>query len=102
MLSEQDSEYDPATRWALAWFEQEGFSEGAYGVADILAKAKAISVDTLAHDGFVESGAGKVRLLQRDELADDWDPATDKMLTVWEVAQYLVRSLEDAWRERSG
>ena len=96
VLSEQDSEYDSATRWALAWFEQQGFSQGAYGVADVLAKAKAISVDTLAHDGFVESGGGKVRLLRREELADDWDPATDKMLTVWEVAQYLVRALEGA------
>ena len=94
VLSEQDSEYDPATRWALAWFEQNGFSEGPYGVADVLAKAKAIAIDTLAHDGFVESRAGKVRLLRRDELADDWDPATDKMLTVWEVAQYIVRVLE--------
>lgn len=94
VLSEQDSEYDPATRWALAWFEQQGFLEGAYGVADVLAKAKAIAVESLAHDGFVESRAGKVRLLRRDELADDWDPATDKMLTVWEVAQYMVRALE--------
>jgi len=94
VLSEQDSEYDPATRWALAWFEQMGFTEGQYGTAEVLANAKAIAVDTLAHDGFVESRAGKVRLLRRDELADDWDPTTDKMLTVWEVAQHTVRALE--------
>src|SRR5439155_19947257 len=29
-----------------------------------------------------------------DELPSDWDPATDSRLTVWEVAQHLIRALE--------
>ncbi|MDI6712188.1 MAG: DUF1156 domain-containing protein [Anaerosomatales bacterium] len=95
VLAEQDADYDPATRWALAWFEQRGFEPGPFGEAEVLSKAKGIAVDALAHDGFVESRAGKVRLLRREELAEDWDPATDKRLTVWEVASYLVRAHEE-------
>ncbi len=38
--------------------------------------------------------AGKVRLLKRDELPADWNPATDKRLTVWEVTQHLIHRLD--------
>ena len=44
--------------------------------------------------GIAESQAGKVRLLTRDELDEEWDPLTDKRLTVWEVAQQLIARLE--------
>ena len=33
-------------------------------------------------------------MLKRDELPDDWNPATDKRLTVWEVTQHLIRTVE--------
>ena len=33
-------------------------------------------------------------MLRREELAADWDPATDKRLTVWEITQHLIRKLE--------
>src|SRR5690606_6200912 len=36
----------------------------------------------------------KVRLLKRDELPGDWDPATDKRLRHWETVQHLIRALE--------
>ncbi len=38
--------------------------------------------------------AGKVRLIRRDELPVDWDPATDKRLAVWEVTHHLIRTLD--------
>jgi putative DNA methylase len=44
VLSEQEGEFDPDTRWALAWFEQHAFEEGPYGEAEVLATAKALSV----------------------------------------------------------
>jgi len=93
-LSEQEGEYDADTRWALAWFEQYGHDAGAYGVAETLSKAKNTSVEGLAHAGFLESRAGKVRLLRRDELDADWDPAKDRRLTAWESAQHLIRALD--------
>lgn len=93
-LAEQEGEYDADTRWALAWYEQYGHEAGPYGVAETLSKAKNTSVEGLARSGFLEARAGKVRLLRRDELAEDWDPAKDKRLTAWESAQYLIRALD--------
>ena len=84
-------EFDADTRFAITWFEQNGNGKGDYGVADNLARARGISVDSVKHAGIVESVAGKVRILARDELDDDWDPEDDRHLTVWECLQHLVR-----------
>jgi putative DNA methylase len=94
VLSELESEFDPDTRWALAWFEQHEFSEGLYGEAEVLATAKALSISHLAEAGILHSRAGKVRLLRREELPEDWDPSTISRLTVWEVTQHLIRRLD--------
>lgn len=93
-LTEQDSEYDAATRWALAWFEQHGLEEGKFGDAETLSKAKNVAVTGLVEDGFLWSRRGKVRLLSRDELDEKWDPTLDQRVTVWEVTQHLVRLLD--------
>jgi putative DNA methylase len=94
VLSEQEGEFDPDTRWALAWFEQHAFDEGLYGEAEVLATAKALSVSGLGESGILHSRAGKVRLLQRDELSEDWNPSTEHRLTVWAVTQHMIRSLD--------
>lgn len=93
VLSEQESEYDSDTRWALAWFEQNGHEDGEFGDANTLANAKATAVSALVQDGILFARAGKVRLFRREELASDWDPLKDKHMPVWEVTQYLVRAL---------
>lgn len=84
-------EFDPDTRFAISWFEQNGNGKGDYGVADNLARARGISVESVKHAGIVESAAGKVRILTRDELDEDWEPEEDRHLTVWECLQHLVR-----------
>ena len=94
VLAEQEGEFDADTRWAVAWFEQFGANEGEYGVAETLSKAKNTSVQGMVEAGILQSGRGKVRLLKRDELPQDWDPNADKRVTVWEVTQYLIRALE--------
>ena len=94
VLSELESEFDPDTRWALAWFEQHQFDEGLYGEAEVLATAKALSISHLAEAGILHSRAGKVRLLRREELPEDWDPSRIDRLTVWEVTQHLIRRLD--------
>ena len=101
-LAEQEGEYDGDTRWALAWFEQYGHELGPYGVAETLSKAKNTSVEGLSNAGFLEARAGKVRLLKRDELDEDWDPSKDKRLTAWEAAQYLIRSLDRKGEKGAG
>ena len=47
VLAEQEGDFDADSRWALTWFEQHGFTEGEYGVAEQLSKAKNTSVDGL-------------------------------------------------------
>lgn len=84
-------EFDADTRFAITWFEQHGIGKGEYGVADNLARARGISVESVKHAGIVESAAGKVRILSRDELDEDWEPESDGHLTVWECLQHLVR-----------
>ncbi len=93
-LAEQEGDFDADSRWALAWFEQWGFAEGEYGVAETLSKAKNTSVSGMVDAGILASSHGKVRLLRPDELPSDWDPATDKRLTAWEVVHQLIRALE--------
>jgi putative DNA methylase len=94
VLAEQEGDFDADTRWALAWFEQHGFSEGEYGVAETLSKAKDTSVGGMVEAGILASGRGKVRLLKPAELPEDWDPAADKRLTAWEMVHQLIRALE--------
>lgn len=84
-------EFDADTRFAITWFEQNGMGKGDFGAADSLARARGIAVDSVKHAGIVESAAGKVRLLKRDELDPDWAPEEDAHLTVWECLQHLVR-----------
>jgi len=93
-LAEQEGDFDADSRWALAWFEQSGFSEGEYGVAETLSKAKNTSVAGMVEAGILISKGGKVRLLRSDELPSNWDPLTDKRLTVWEWVHQLIRALE--------
>jgi putative DNA methylase len=93
-LAEQESDFDADTRWALAWFEQYGMNAGPFGVAETLSKAKNTSVRGLVDAGVLESRAGKVRILDRSELPDTWDPAVDLRLTVWEVTQHLIHALD--------
>ncbi|GAA6740585.1 DUF1156 domain-containing protein [Thermus oshimai] len=93
-LAEQEGDFDPDTRWALAWFEQFGFGEGEFGVAETLSKAKNTSVEGLVEAGILESRRGKVRLLKPEELPGDWDPVRDGRFTYWEAVHQLVRRLE--------
>lgn len=93
-LTEQEGEFDADTRWALTWFEQNQFNEGLYGDAETLSKAKNTSVQGLVNGGILTAKSGKVQLLRRDELPDNWNPATDTRTSDWETTQYLIRTLD--------
>jgi len=94
VLTEQEGEFDANTRWALAWFDQYAHNEGPYGVAETLSKAKDATVGSLVEAGILYAKGGKVRLLKREDLASGWDPAQDTRITIWEVTQHLIRSLQ--------
>lgn len=93
-LAEQESDFDAASRWALTWFEQVGFAEGEYGVAEQLSKSKNTAITSMVQAGIVASKGGRVRLLKPAELPTDWDPASDPRLSAWETVHQLIRALE--------
>ena len=93
-LAKQEGDFDADTRWALGWFEQHGFAEGDFGVAEILSTAKNTSVHGLEQAGILASKSGKVRLLPPDALPEDWNPTNDARFTVWEAVHHLVRALK--------
>ena len=94
VLGEQESEFDAETRWAIHWFSQFYGDEGPYGVAEQLATSMNVAVSSIVEAGIGVAGGGKVRLLGRDELPDDWDPTKDLRTPVWEATQHLVKRLE--------
>jgi putative DNA methylase len=99
-LAEQEGDFDSDSRWAITWFEQQGFAEGEYGVAEQLSKSRNTSVDGMVDAGVVESKRGKVRLLKPEELLADWDPATDLRLSAWETSTILSACSRAAARAR--
>lgn len=51
-------------------------------------------MQALVEAGILTAKGGKVRLLRRDELPKDWDPANDTRIPVWEATQQLIRTLD--------
>ena len=99
ILSAEESELDADSRFALTWYRQYGFDTGPFGDAEILSKAMVVAVDGVVEAGVAESKGGKVRLLRRDELDQEWDPRTDRRLTVWEITQHLIVRMEQSERK---
>lgn len=93
-LSQDEGELDSDSRFALTFFESFGYEERDFGAAENLARARNVSVAGVAEAGILRCGAGRVRLLQRDELEQSWDPAADQRLCIWEATQHLIRQLE--------
>lgn len=93
-LEEQDAQLDAETRFAVGWFEECGFNSGDFGRADVLARGKNTSVESVALAGVVESAGGKARLVHWTEYDPGaYDPRQDKRPTVWEGTHHLVERL---------
>jgi putative DNA methylase len=93
VLTAQEGDFDPDTRFAIAWFRQYGFDAGPYGDADNIARARNASIDHLVHAGILTSRAGKVTLLAPDKLDTDYDPSTDPSISTWETVMHLTHTL---------
>ena len=94
--------FDADTNFCLGWFDEVGFGTGAFGNADVLARAKATSVDTVKNAGVLASDGGKVRLLKPDEYPADWDPQTDSRTPVWEALHQLIRAYNQGGESAAG
>jgi putative DNA methylase len=86
-------DYDNATLFALDWFAAHEFKRKGAGIAITMTNAVNVSLDGVKKAGFFSAHGGKARLLKRDELPDDWDPAKDNDATAWEACQHLIKRL---------
>jgi putative DNA methylase len=91
LLGEAVEELDKDTRWAATWFAETGFDWGDAGQANLLATARGTAMNSLIACGILATQGNQVRLYRPEELPADWNPETDKRLTVWEMAQHLIR-----------
>ena len=92
-FAEAEGDLDADTRFCIGWFQQYGFGAGAFGEADVLARAKGTAVDGVQEAGVLLSAKGKVRLLGVKEYPHSWDPATDSRVPVWEACHQMCRAL---------
>jgi putative DNA methylase len=94
VLAEQEGDFDAATRFAVAWYRQHGYSTGDFGAADNLARARNTAVDAMVRAGILTGAAGKVTLLAPGALPGDYDPRADDHVGTWEVLHHLIAALE--------
>ena len=94
VLADQEGDFDADSRWALAWYDQYGFSQGEFGDAETLSKAKNTSIPGMERAGILVSQGGRVRLLKPQELPDSWSPLNESRLTIWKMVHHLIRTLE--------
>ena len=93
-LEAQDAHLDAETRFAIDWFTQYGHQSREFGQADVLARAKNTSVESVELAGVAASDGGKVRLIHWKEYDPGaYDPGQDKRPTVWEGAHHLIERL---------
>jgi len=90
-FSDDSGDLDADTRFCLGWFEENGWKDGKFGEADVLARARGTTVDGVKEAGVVDAAAGKVRLLKWSDYPKDWAPETDNRTPVWEALHHLIR-----------
>ena len=91
-FSGQGEKLDAESRFCVELYTQCAFNELSFGEADVLARAKNISVEKMAESGVVISAKGKVRLADRDELPAF---AVNQAVSHWLRMQQLVKLLEE-------
>jgi putative DNA methylase len=94
VLSEQEGDFDPTSRFAIQWYRQHGYGIGKFGDADNLARARNTSVDVMDRVGILTSRAGSVQLIKPADLAADYDVVVDLHTSNWEALHHLTKILE--------
>ncbi|MBB1514324.1 DUF1156 domain-containing protein [Tessaracoccus sp. MC1627] len=85
VIGEQESDFDPHTRFAVKWYRQYGWAQENAGIADQLARSSDTSIGALERGGIFEAKGGKARLLSPSQLEGEWDAAADEHVSVWEA-----------------
>lgn len=94
LLTEQEGDFDPTTRFAIAWYRSNGYDAGAFGDAENLARARATAVSAMERGGILSARAGKVQLYRPTNLPDDYDVTSDQHTSAWEALQHTIRIQE--------
>nr|WP_223111059.1 DUF1156 domain-containing protein [Aeromicrobium senzhongii] len=102
VLNEQEGDFDPTSRFAIAWYRQFGYGPGRFGDADSLARARNTSVEAMDRDGILTSRAGSVRLTRPADLAWGYDVLEDLHTSNWEALHHLIKVLERDGIEAAG
>ena len=102
MLTEGGDDFDGDTQFCLGWFDEQGWTAGEFGKADVLARAKGTSVDSVRGAGVVEAESGKVRLLKPSEYPVEWNPDKDNNTPAWEALHQMSRALKSESESAAG
>jgi len=94
LLSEQEGDFDPTTRFAISWYRSHGFEAGSFGDAENLARARATAVSAMERAGILSARAGKVQLYRPSDLPEDYDVLRDQYVSAWETLQHTIRLQE--------
>ncbi|MEV7663572.1 DUF1156 domain-containing protein [Paenarthrobacter sp. NPDC089316] len=94
VLNEQEGDFDPTSRFAIAWYRLHGYGVGDFGDANNLANARNTTVQSMDRDEILTSRAGKVQLIKPSDLPSDYDVLKDGHTSNWEALHHLIRVLE--------
>ena len=96
-LSPDEGSSDSVTLFCSAWFEENGWKDGLFGSADTLARAKGTVVDSIAQQGVLNSGKGKVQLRRWSDYAPEFAPDS-----VWATCHQIVQLLKTEGESEAG
>ena len=90
-FSDQDGELDRESRFCVDLYTQKAFDTIKFGEADVLARAKNVSIEGLVAQGLLASVKGNVHLLDRSEVSE----RVDFKAPTWLTTQQLTHALEE-------
>ena len=82
----ETGELDPESQFCLTWLQQHGYTEGNFGDAETLSKAKDVNIAAM-HNKVLLSQRGKVRLLK---VAEYVERESSENMTAWEGCLRMV------------
>ena len=88
---QEEGDFDPETRFCLAWLKQYGYTEGRFGEAEVLATAKVVSIDSMAR--LLISGGGIVQLRAPDGYYEEVEGAEAHNVR----AELPLKGITTAW-----
>lgn len=83
---------DAESHFALAWFDELGYSNGRYARADVLLRAKNANIEKLVRSGVAVSESGNVRLLSPQEVTQETRSAL-RSYPSWSQGIHVIAAL---------